>query len=154
MMLETTRTIGLLSEAAGAGGLALLVAFTAISMPHTPARIAIQFDPRGAPRTWAGRGALWGVVVMGAFFFFLMTVLNPAVSVPGEGTQEVSKAPALLAAMFAEGIWLIALCQWVVIRAAGGARPNLGALLAGAAVMAASVGAIVVASLSTNGALP
>jgi hypothetical protein len=147
---ETAHTIGVLAEAVGAAGLATLVAFTAASYGHVPARIAIQFDLTGAPMRSAGRGALLMIPAAGAGFLILMSFLNPAVSFPGGTAQDVSKAPVLLQVIFAESLWLLFAVQWTIVRAAAGARPNMVAIIAGTALMAASIVGLV-AMMATRG---
>ena len=153
-MTESARAIGVIAEAVAAAGLATLVAFTAVSFGHMPARISIQFDLTGVPTRWAGRGVVWLLPIVGAGFFILMSFLNPAVSFPGGEAQDVAKAPVLLQVIFAESLWLLFAVQWTIVRAASGGRPNVVAIVAGTALMIASVIGVVVAEAATKGDFP
>ena len=126
--LEVVALIGLVAGAA----------IAAEAWPNLPKRIPTQFDSRGIPTEWGGKGLLLLLPAVSIFVYGLLSLARrlplrfyniPWRVTPENAPRQYELARSLLATLKTEIIWLCAILEWEMTRSAASAAPRFPAVL-------------------------
>ena len=126
--LEVVALIGLVAGAA----------IAAEAWPNLPKRIPTQFDSRGIPTEWGGKGLLLLLPAVSVFVYGLLSLARrlplrfyniPWRVTPKNAPRQYELARSLLATLKTEIIWLCAFLEWEMTRSAASAAPGFPVVL-------------------------